>query len=85
MASVTTVTFTPEEAKLVFSGVGNLILYTVQGSLAIGGSGMTPGDGLYMGGPGSRTSVNVTSPDDIYVLNDSGVSSNGELRIYHNR
>ncbi len=83
MASNTDVGCAASAQTLVFSGVGQVILYPLSGgTYYLGSSTDDHTTGLALSGSVSY-SVYVTSPDDLYVYNSSG--SSGVVRVYHNR
>lgn len=83
MASTTDVAFTSQETKVVFSGVGSVLLEVSGGTFFIGGAGVDETTGVYLAASGNPHRFYVTSPDDLYVHNDAGGS--GTVRVYHNR
>jgi len=83
MASTTDIGFSSQETKVVFSGVGTIVLVPLAtGPYFVGGSGVDETTGIEIPNGGTPLTLYVTSPDDVYVHCNN---SSGSLRVYHNR
>lgn len=83
MATTSTVTFSSQETKVVFSGVGTVAFEVLStGPYYLGGAGVDETNGLLIPNTDGPHIFYVTSPDDLYVHCDN---SSGSLRVYQNR
>ena len=85
MSTLSTLSFTNGERKNLTSliaPVGTFVLKPVDGSFYLGNSNsFEDSDGILL--PSEPTVVTVSSPDDLYILNDSGASAS--LKVLHCR
>jgi hypothetical protein len=83
MSTTNDVSFSADETKVVFSGVGQIVLLPMSGgSYHLGGTDAET-NGILLTNNVPFT-LYVTSPDDVYLWNSSQGSS-GSVRVYHNR
>lgn len=84
MATVTSYSVGSGSAVQIFDGVGNIALKTSSDDVWIGGSGVgkTAATGLLYQTGNPPLHLNVTSPDTVYAIANSGTAT---VTVYHNR